>query len=141
MKVEVQDSLDKVDAEAIVVGVREGVEPNNACDARFASIALPLFASGDLPLKPLETFVQAGTPKTVFIGIAKAADSEAWRRAAATAVRRMKKLRTLAFYGGDARAIAEGAVVGDFSVEFYKTSNNKTSLDRVTVVCPDAHAV
>ena len=80
MKVEVRDSLDKVDAEAIVVGVRDGVDAAAAYDARFASIAQPLFASGDLPLKALETFVFPGNPKTIFVGIAKLGDADAWRK-------------------------------------------------------------
>jgi hypothetical protein len=138
MKLEVRDSLDKVDAEAIVVGVREGVDAGAAYDARFASIAQPLFASGDLPLKALETFVVPGNPKTVFVGIAKAADADAWRKAAATVVRRVRKVRTLAFVGGDSRAIAEGITIGSFSVETYKTSNGRSALDRVTVVSADS---
>jgi len=41
-------------------------------------------------LKALETLIIPGPPKIVFVGIAKAADAEAWRRAAATVVRRIK---------------------------------------------------
>jgi leucyl aminopeptidase len=141
MKLEVRDSVDQVDAEAIVVGVREGVDPDDACDSRFSSTALPLFASGDLPLRPLETLVLPGTPKIVFIGIAKSADAEAWRRAAATVVRRMRKVTAFAFCGGNPRAIVEGAMVGGFSVEAYKTSNSRAVLDRVIVVTPDHRAI
>src|SRR5262245_31983386 len=109
MEFDIRDSLDNVDADAIVIGIREGVDPTSACDSRFASIAQPLFASGDLPLKPLETLIIPGNPRLVFVGVAKAADAEAWRRVAATVVRRVKRVRTLAFPAGDVCAIVEGA--------------------------------
>src|SRR6185436_16695766 len=101
MEFEIRASLDRLDADAIVVGIPEGAESASSCDARFVSVAAPLFASGDLPLRPLETLLAAASPKIIFVGIAKAADAEAWRRAAATVVRRAKKVRTLAFAGGD----------------------------------------
>jgi leucyl aminopeptidase len=72
-----------------------------------------------------------GSPKIVFVGILKNADAEAWRRAAATVVRRIKRVKRLAFSGGDLRALAEGTLVGNFSVETYKTSNNKSSIEKV----------
>jgi len=84
--------------------------------------AAPLFESGDLPLKPLETLILPGKQKIVFIGISKTGDSEAWRRAASTAVRRLKKAKSIAF----AEVIPRnggGALVGSFSVETYKTNN------------------
>src|SRR5437870_2649880 len=115
MEFEIRESLDNIGADAIAVGVAEGVDAASACDSRFTSIAMPLFASGDLPLKPLEALMVPGTPKIVFVGIAKTADAEAWRRAAATVVRRVKKVRTLAFAAGDARALVEGALIGNFS--------------------------
>jgi leucyl aminopeptidase len=141
MEFEIRDSLDSADADAIVVGITEGVESAASVQGRFASIAQSLFASGDLPLKPLETLMVPGTPKIIFVGIAKAADSEAWRRAAATVVRRAKKVRRLAFSTVDARAVVEGALVGAFSVEAYKTSNNALSIDRILVMSADGQAV
>jgi leucyl aminopeptidase len=134
MQFEIRESLDGVQADAIVVPVLEGAD---RADIRFAAIANPLFAGGDLPLKALDTLMIPGSPKTIFIGIAKAADAEAWRRAAATVVRRFKKVRRLAISGGDLRAIVEGALVGNFSVEVYKTSNNKSSIETVILAGAD----
>src|SRR6266699_3728836 len=98
MEFGIVESLEGIDADAIVVAIAEDAA---SCDARFAAIANPLFASGDLPLKPLETLMIPGSPRTVFIGIGKSPDAEAWRRAAATVVRRVKNVRKLAFAGGD----------------------------------------
>src|SRR5689334_14954797 len=128
MEFEIRESLDRIQADAIVVPIVEGTD---RADARFATVANPLFASGDLPLKPLETLIIPGSPKIVFVGVSKTADAEAWRRVAATAVRRMKKVKRLAISGGDLRALAEGALVGNFSVEVYKTSNTKSSIEKV----------
>src|SRR5881296_1284304 len=128
MQFEMHESVEGIQTDAIVVALPEGAD---RCDGRFAAIANPLFASGDLPLRPLETLVIPGTPKIVFVGLSKSADPEAWRRAAATVVRRLKKVKRLAFAGGDVRAIFEGSLVGNFSVEVYKTSNNKESIEKV----------
>src|SRR5262249_17239633 len=114
---------------------------SNACDRRFASTAVPLFTSGDLPLKHLETLLVPGNPKIVFVGIGRSADADAWRKAAATVVRRMKKVRSLAFASGDISAIVEGALVGSFSVEAYKTTNNRQSVDRVVFATGDAKTI
>src|SRR5262245_51553985 len=131
MDFEVCETLQGVDVDAIVVPIPEGMENADALDARFASTAKTLLTSGDLPLKPLETLIIPGTPKIVFIGVARALDAEAWRRVAATAVRRVKKVRRLAFVGGDVRVLTEGALIGSLSVETYKTGNNKQSVERV----------
>ena len=141
MKFEVCESLQAVEADAIVMPIPEGAENVDALDARFAATAKSLLASGDLPLKPLETLMVPGAPKIVFIGIARTPDAEAWRRAAATAVRRVKKVRTLAFAGGDVRALTEGAVIGSFSVETYKTGNSKQPLERILFAGGNAQAI
>jgi leucyl aminopeptidase len=138
MEFEIYESVDQVEADAIVVGVPEGAD---ACDARFAAAAKPLFEFGDLPLKPLETLILPGKQKVVFIGISKAGDSEAWRRAAATAVRRLKKVKRVAFAGGDLRAMAEGALVGSFSVETYKTHNHGSAIEHVSFVGGERNAL
>jgi leucyl aminopeptidase len=138
MQFDVRESLTGVEADLIVVGIVEG---SNQCDPRFMNVAESLFKSGDLPLKPLETFVVPGTPRTMFIGLSRTEDSECWRRAAATAIRRAKKGRKIAFAGGDSRAIAEGAVIGSFSVEQYKTTNNRSSVESVTVIGGQADAL
>ena len=128
MEFEIRESFEGIQTDAIVVPLLEGADRT---EQRFAAIASPLFAGGDLPLKPLETLMVPGSPKTIFIGVAKAADAEAWRRAAATIVRRFKKLKRIAIAGGDLRAMVEGALVGNFSVEVYKTSNTKSSIEKL----------
>src|SRR6266850_1642970 len=131
MEFQICESMEQVEADAVVIGVPEGAD---RCDQRFAAAAAPLFESGDLPLKPLETLILPGRQKIVFIGIPKSGDSEAWRRAAATAVRRLKKVKRIAFAGGDLRAMAEGALVGNFSVETYKTNNQRPAVERIVFV-------
>src|SRR5262245_58642294 len=138
MQLDVRESLTGVEADLIVVGIVEG---SLQCDSRFMNIAESLFKSGDLPLKPLETFVVPGTPRTMFIGISRTEDAECWRRAGATAIRRAKKARRIAFAGGHAGAIAEGAVIGSFSVEQYKTTDNRSSVESVMVIGGQADAV
>jgi leucyl aminopeptidase len=141
MEFEIRASLDRLDADAIAVGVPEAAESASSCDARFVSTAAPLFASGDLPLRPLETLLVPASPKIIFVGIAKAADAEAWRRAAATVVRRAKRVRRLAFAGGDVKAIVEGVLFGNFSVEAYKTTNNRQAVEQIVLIGADEKAV
>jgi leucyl aminopeptidase len=140
MEFEIRQSLDDVSADAIVVGFPEGIDADAISQSRFAAIALPLFASGELPLKPLEMLTVPGTPKVIFVGLAKSADAEAWRRLAATVIRRVKKARTIAFSSGDARALVEGSLVGAFSVETYKTSNSRQFPERVILASSDSNA-
>jgi leucyl aminopeptidase len=137
MRLEIQERLDS-SVDLTVVGIPEGSQD---CDARFKAVAEPLFRSGDIALKPLETFVVPGPPRTVFIGLTKAVDAEAWRRAAATVVRRFPKAKRVAFASGDSRAIAEGAMTGSFSADFYKTSNSKAFVETVIVLNGDPKAV
>ena len=84
MEFEIRDSLDGIQADAMVMALPEDADRS---DPRFSAIANPLFASGDLPLKPFETIIIPGTPRIVFVGIPKAADLEAWRRMAARWIR------------------------------------------------------
>jgi leucyl aminopeptidase len=123
------ESFEQLDAEAVVVGITEG---SDSCDPRFAVVGKPLFESGDLPLKPLETLIVPGKPRTVFVGIAKSGTPDAWRRAAGTVVRRLKNVKKLAFAGGDVRAVVEGALVAGLSLEAYKTGSSKPAIERVT---------
>ena len=138
MEFEICESIEQREPDAIIVGIPDGAD---GCNPRFAAVANPLFASGDLPLKPLETFMVPGKPKIVFIGVSKIGDAESWRRAAATVVRRLKKANTIAFTGGNVRAIVEGALVGSFSVEAYKPTNNKLALERVVFAGGEAQAL
>jgi leucyl aminopeptidase len=132
------ESLDALDVDAIVVPVAEDA---TSVDPRFASAASSLFAAGDLPLKPLETFLLPSSPRIIFAGISKTADAESWRRLAATVVRRFKKVRSMAFAAGDARALVEGALVGGFSVEAYKTSNSRKPVETIFLIGADSNAV
>jgi leucyl aminopeptidase len=141
MEFEIRESFDGIQADAVVIGIPEGVDAVTACGGRFMSTARSLIDTGDLPLKPLETVMVPGTPKLIFIGVAGNTDAEAWRRAAATVVRRVKKVRTLAFSSGDPRSIVEGALIGKFSLETYKTTNNKQSVDRIVFAGGDSKAV
>jgi len=122
----------------VVVAIPEGA---SECDPRFMAVAAPLFESGDLALKPLETFLIPGSPRTLFIGLPAKADAESWRRAAAASIRRSKNVKTIAFVAGDARSIVEGAVLGDLSVEQYKTTNSKKPIERVVVIGGDTAAI
>jgi len=141
MQFENRDSLDGIEVDAVVVGIPEGATSASACDARFASVASPLFASGDLPLKVLETLMIPGKPRIIFVGISKAADSDAWRRAGAVVARRARKVKSIAFSGGDVKSITEGVLVGAFSVEAYKTTNSAHSLERVLFAKDDLEGI
>src|SRR5262245_59547701 len=141
MDFEIRESLERADVEGIVIGIPEGLDPAAACDPHFASTALRLVESGDLPLKPLETLMIPGKQKIIFVGLSRTADAEAWRKAAATVLRRFKKVSTLAFSGGDPQAIVEGALIGSFSVESYKTTNNKQAAGRIVLVGADSKAL
>jgi leucyl aminopeptidase len=137
MKIETVQNLNSADAELVVVAVAENAK---AADPAVSALSAPLFASGELPLKPLETLVMPGTPRVMFIGLAKSADAESWRRAAATAVRRAKNASRIAFAPGDSAAIAEGAVLGSFSAELYKTNGRKATVETVFIAGGDAGA-
>jgi leucyl aminopeptidase len=132
------ESLNAAEMDAIAVPV---LEDATTCDPRFEAVAKPLFAGGDLPLKPLETLLIPGSPKIVFVGVAKSGDPESWRRAAATVVRRVKRVQRLGFAGGDTRAIVEGALIGGFSVETYKTTNNRQSVGTILLSAVDLNAM
>src|SRR5262245_54035140 len=141
MDFEIRESLERADVDGIVIGIPEGVEPAAACDPRFTSTALRLVESGDLPLKPLETLMIPGKPKVIFIGLSRTADAEAWRKAAATVLRRFKKVRSLAFSGGDPQAIVEGALIGSFSLEAYKTTNSEQAAGQIVLLGADSKAL
>jgi leucyl aminopeptidase len=132
------ESLNAIEMDAIAVPV---LEDATTCDPRFEALAKPLFAGGDLPLKPLETLLIPGSPKIVFVGVAKGGDAESWRRAAATVVRRVKRVQRLGFANGDTRAIVEGALIGGFSVEAYKTTNNRQSVGTIFLSGVDLNAM
>jgi leucyl aminopeptidase len=53
----------------------------------------------------------------------------------------VKKVRRLAFAGGDVRALVEGALIGGFSVEMYKTTSSAKPIDRVLFAGGDQQAI
>ncbi|HEY2381511.1 MAG TPA: leucyl aminopeptidase [Terriglobia bacterium] len=128
MEFRIVESFDTIEADAVAVPV---LEDATTCDARFAAQAKPLFAGGDLPLKPFETLLIPGTPKLLFVGVSRSADADSWRKTAAAVVRRVKNVRRLAFAAGDVRALVEGAIIGAFSVEAYKTTNHRPPVETV----------
>ena len=138
MEFRIVESFDAVEADAVAVLIPEDA---TTCDPKFAAVAGPLFASGDLPLKPLETLLIPGSPKILFVGVSRNADADSWRKAGATAVRRAKKVRRLAFAGGNAQAVVEGALIGGFSVEAYKTTNNRSAVETVFLAGADSNAL
>ncbi len=138
MVIESIKDVTSANADLVVIGIPEG---SQGCDPRFMPLAESAFKSGDLPLKPYETLIIPGPSKVMFVGLTKNPDAESWRRAAATAVRRAKKARRIAFAASNARAIAEGAVLGSFSVEQYKTTDNKTLVEAVCIATADSQAI
>src|SRR5206468_8216543 len=52
-----------------------------------------------------------------------------------------KKVRKLAFTCGDVRAIVEGALIGSFSVEAYKTADSTRSVERILLVGGDRNSL
>jgi len=116
----------------------EGAE---RCDQRFAVAAAPLFESGDLPLKPLETLILPGNQKIVFIGISKTGDSRPGG-APLNGSARLKKAKSIAFAGGDLRAMAEGATRGQLlPSKTYKTNNHSPAVERVVFVGGEPRAL
>jgi leucyl aminopeptidase len=137
MQFEVRETLRDLDVDAVVVGIPEG---SASVDPKFAEIAGPFFESGDLPLKALDIFT-TGRPRTIFIGIPRTGDAQAWQRAAATVVRKVKNIRSVAFANGDSQAITEGVLIGGFSVELYKTTAEKPKVERVILIGGDRNLV
>src|ERR1022692_1714958 len=128
----------QVEADALIVPVFEGRR-----DARFG--AADLFDSGEIAGKPLELTLLHHAPgvratRVLLVGAGKPEkfDAAEMRRLSGAAVRYLKaksiKTATLAldaeFAGDDfASAAIEGAILGDFEPDRYKTGDDKKSLD------------
>src|SRR5664280_2712341 len=128
----------QVETEALIVPVFEGRR-----DARFG--AADLFDSGEIAGKPLELTLLHHAPgvratRVLLVGAGKPEkfDAAEMRRLSGAAVRylKAKSIKTVAlavdadFAGDDfAAAAIEGAILGDFEPDRYKTGDDKKSLD------------
>jgi len=128
----------QVEADALIVPVFEGRK-----DARFG--AADLFNSGEVAGKPLELTLLHHAPgvratRVLLAGGGKPEkfDAAEMRRLSGAAVRflKAKSIKNVAFaldpeFGGDgyASAVIEGAILGDFEPDRYKTSDDKKSID------------
>src|ERR1017187_8702319 len=128
---------DQVEADALIVPVFEGRR-----DARFG--AADLFDSGEVAGKPLELTLLHHAPgvrasRVLLVGGGKPEkfDPAEMRRLSGAAVRflKAKSIKTVAFaldpeFGGDAfvSAVIEGAMLGDFEPDRYKTSDDKKAI-------------
>jgi leucyl aminopeptidase len=134
--------LDQVEADALIVPVFEGRK-----DARFG--AEDLFASGEVAGKPLELTLLHHAPgvrakRVLLAGAGKAEkfDAPGLRRLTGAAVRflKAKSVKKVAFVldpefaaSDFASAAVEGALLGNFEPDRYKTGDDKKSLDTFVV--------
>jgi leucyl aminopeptidase len=121
-----------------------------AGDSAIASVASDLLASGELTGKPFETNLlhkPAGLKAKRLLliggGAAKKFTSYDLRRVAGTAVRTLKArgIRSFAFIapagidGEEAvRAVVEGALVGNFDPDYYRSDRKDQKIDAITIV-------
>src|SRR5215469_11705842 len=119
-------------------------------DLALQSVATDLLASGEVSGKPFETNLmhKPGSLKAkrlllVSGGSAKKFSSYDLRRIAGTAVRMLKSrgIRSLAFVAPtgiaadeSVRAIVEGAHVGNFDPDYYRSDRKDQKIDDITVV-------
>ncbi|HWZ32887.1 MAG TPA: leucyl aminopeptidase [Bryobacteraceae bacterium] len=133
--------LDKIEADAVAVVLYEN-DPAPA-DLKFATSWLDeMRASGEFAGKTDELAVLhqpqgIRAKRLVVVGGGKR-DAFDLRKATATTVRVLKQkgVKTLAWWlnGADPEAAVEGAILGNFEPDFYKTSNQGKSLDAFHVV-------
>jgi leucyl aminopeptidase len=132
----------QVEADALIVPVFEGRR-----DARFG--AADLFDSGEVAGKPLELTLLHHAPgvratRVLLAGGGKPEkfDAAEMRRLSGAAVRflKAKSIKTVAFaldaeFSGDGfvSAVIEGAILGDFEPDRYKTSDDKKAIAGFTL--------
>ena len=141
--------LEQIETVALIVPVFEGEK-----EARFG--AAPLFENGEVAAKPLE-FTLLHNPagmsahRVLLAGAGKRAkfDSAEMRKLVSAAVRHLNgksvKAAALALEGAAAAddfasAAVEGALLGNFEPDRYKTGNDKKSMDSFTVAAPGGAA-
>jgi leucyl aminopeptidase len=144
----ISQSLDRVESDAIAVVVFEDEAAPPELAPASAWLA-ELKASGEFTGKTGEMAVQYSPPgfaakRLVVCGGGKRAafDSAALRRAVGAAVRALKQkgVKKLAWWlgSGDAEAVVEGAVLGNFEPDRYKTSSEAKPLESFSVVAAPA---
>jgi leucyl aminopeptidase len=152
----------QIETECLVVTVLDAAETNNGDksdkhspqiqtdDKAVASAAADLIASGEVTGKMLETTLlhkpQGLKAKRLLLlggGQTKKFTSAELRKLAGAAVRGLKSkdLKTFAFVApnnidGAAKAIVEGAFVGNFDPDYYKSDRKDQKIDEVTIVTP-----
>src|SRR5579863_8887674 len=143
----INQSLDRAAADAIVVVLFEDEAAPPELKP-FAGWIEELRSSGEFSGKPGEMAVMyqpqgLAAKRLVVAGAGKRADFDAagLRRAAGSAVRALKQkgVKTLAWWlaPGDAEAAVEGAVLGNFEPDHYKTSSKESkSLEAFHLVAP-----
>jgi leucyl aminopeptidase len=152
----------EIESEALVAVVLDHAEPNandkekkpllkvSTSDAAVQSVAADLLTSGEVAGKPFETnllhrpvTLMAKRLLLVSGGSAKKFSAYDLRRIAGTAVRTLKSrgIRSLAFItpsslsAEDAvRAIVEGAHVGNFDPDYYRSDRKDQRVDAITLV-------
>jgi leucyl aminopeptidase len=139
--------LDKIEADAVVVVVFEdGPAP---AELKFAAQWIEGMREGEFSGKAGEMAVlhqpQGIAAKRLVVaggGKRAAFDAAGLRKAVGTVVRALKEkgVNKLAWWldGGDAEAVVEGAVLGNFEPDQYKTSNQGKSLEAFYVAGPSA---
>jgi leucyl aminopeptidase len=141
-----REPLEQVAADAVVVPVFEGRR-----EQRFG--AGDLFDAGEIAGKPLEMTLlhhvpEVSSPRVLLVGAGKPGkfDPAEMRKLAGAAVRRLKSIavKRIALElgpeqasGDFAGAAVEGAILGDFEPDRYKTDNDKKSVDSFAVAAPD----
>ncbi|MFL6076494.1 MAG: leucyl aminopeptidase, partial [Mycobacteriales bacterium] len=150
----------ELDADALVIGLAQGddgPEPLPGGEAVVAAFdgGLPaalaaLGATGAVgEVTRMATFGRLAAPTLVAVGFGKDpgdAEEETVRRAAGSAVRALAGRETVAFVAGglDVRALAEGALLGAYDFDRYRTvsaNGKKAPVGRVLIALPDEAAV
>jgi len=140
--------LDRVEADAVVVLLFE----DEAAPAELKGVSAwldELKASGEFTGKTAELAVQHlalgfQAKRLVVVGGGKRDkyDAAGLRRAVGTSVRALKQkgVKKLAWFlsGGDAEAAVEGAILGNFEPDRYKTSSDAKSLESFVLIAPDS---
>ncbi|WP_157244405.1 leucyl aminopeptidase [Nonomuraea typhae] len=137
------------DTDALIVGFHPGAEgPRPVADGLDAAFGGKLAASltavgftgkaGELAKVP--AFGAITAPLLVAVGLGDSPDAEAARRAAGAAVRSLAGTNRAALaLGGDAEAVALGALLGAYAFARYRTGGeHKNPVAELTVLAPEA---
>jgi leucyl aminopeptidase len=138
--------IEAMETEALVLFLFEGQQPESMNKA-YAE----LFTSGEVAGKRLELTLlhqpaNLKAKRLLLAGLGKQERSspDDWRRAAGAAVRHLKSrsIREAAFVADDAataEAVVEGAILGDYEPDAYKSDKDGgKAFERIAVAAPDA---